>query len=607
MTTPRDAGSSRRFWGADAIVAVAWIAAIAVIIHFLDRGFDIADEGLYLLSARYPGDAWISASDYHLYLGAIYTAVGGTVIGLRVAGVLLLTTTAAFAGIAFEGAARDALGNSGRLLGRRTMPVFCALGALLYYTWLPPTPSYNLLSSAAAYAVLGFLLLALRPKPARAFSRRNEALAFCAGICVSVALFTKLPAGVALAALVPVTIAVQRRRWSTAEWRLAGIVGLGFIGWTGFHFALFGGPFGWWRRLSGGYRLLQIADTGHSITAALEMFAHEIARLRVAGIAATLVAGAVLVAAGFALRAFDGDRTTRGRPLVDAAIYSSLALIAWRVVRLQWYRGGSASVAVYFAPYLVLSVWLIAVYATLSVHRASPRRAGWLPDGALLVLLAGAFMLAPIAGTNNRPDLGAILSMAPWFAACWLALELLVRRGLSPWCARIVLACVSCIAAAQVIASRHGTPRGGAAPIVAQTDRVTLSSAHDALRIDSASAAQLLRLRGILADCGFRPGGDLLPLVRIPGLVYAVDGRSPASPWYAEGLAGASQYNESLLRMIGRDRVRRAFLLWTPDASASLPDLATVGLSLDRDFTECGAIVWPASGAAIQVWRAAAR
>ncbi|MHB1163452.1 MAG: hypothetical protein ACYCZZ_02955 [Minisyncoccota bacterium] len=545
----------------------------------LGLGFDVTDEGFYLLSARAPSDVWVSPSEFHVYLGAVYRAVGGSVLAFRLAGLLALLGSTLVLGMTLS---RILSASPSQALERIVPVAFLTSGALLYYTWLPATPSYNLI---VAICIQLFLAMLLRTRSA--FSAWVSG--GIAGILVGIVLFTKFPTAIILLAIASFhSIATRRTAPFGARWML--LMAAGIVSWAAFHFTVVTSFDRWIAQVTAGFQALSLSGSGYSIADTarrLRNNARDVLVMSATVAWPALVAGPIARLGG--VRPGAREISRRWARLALAAVAPTVLLGA---ILRGWHSGGMSAAGVAFVPYIPL----LAAAASVHALRGRATRCATFDVPAILALLSGTAAMA--AGTNNPPQALMIMAMGPFFGAVLgiVGRDRPVRDGLS----LTVLVPFAVMSLLQTWTAGRD-PYRLAAPMSAQTVHISLDGAENVLRVDRKTAGGLWDLNRVLADCGFRAGGDLIPLAGTPGLVYAAQGRSPATSIYRDG-GTAQAYNELILSQVGRSRLSKAFLLLRVQDTAAAIALGSAGLQLGRDFLNCGVFTWPAAGASISVW-----
>jgi hypothetical protein len=160
--------------------AVLSVAAWSTVVWGFWRGIDLTDEGYYLNSISSPFLYKSSYSQFGFLLHPIYILVGGDLILLRLAGLLLLTSAAAAFVSTFLRlpVVSPALPPTARLV--LTLGGSCAV-LLSYSQWIP-TPNYNLLNLFGVLMIFTgwFRIFAMAGNAASGRWQRPMAIVICA-------------------------------------------------------------------------------------------------------------------------------------------------------------------------------------------------------------------------------------------------------------------------------------------------------------------------------------------------------------------------------------------------------------------------------------------
>jgi hypothetical protein len=311
-----------------------------------------------------------------------------------------------------------------------------------------------------------------------------------------------------------------------------------------------------------------------------------------------------LVLAGMAVMAAR-PAAFRGSGLARLAVLAVLAALAYQAWRRGWHLGGQQGARFIMQFYAAWALLLVAAIGLRPWRHIGPLRQAIAGSRriALLALLLALLPFAGAVGTNNALPLNALLIMAPGTAL--LALLALLARGpvVDDVAARIALLVIGGFAASQVLSAAVTEPYRLARPIQQQTVVTPIGAASTPLKLDAATSDFFASMRRIAAEQGFRPGDDIVGLVKIPGVVYALGGRSPGIAWYIAGYPGAKEHNELGLSLAAPDRLRRAYILETTGSPEAMPDLAKLGLDFPRNYVLGGEAAWPAGAVTVRFWR----
>jgi hypothetical protein len=221
----------------------------------------------------------------------------------------------------------------------------------------------------------------------------------------------------------------------------------------------------------------------------------------------------------------------RSRDACDRALAAALvvagAVLAW---------GAWTFHAVNVHPSLVYLFCLVGLLApvawTLGLRTwrppaAHPEQRRGEALGPLLLLLA--LPLVAILGTNVALTLKLPAHAAPVFLMLVITLAQLARAGLRRFAAT-ALALLALATSAVFVEHQVLRPYGLPSPLYAQAHATPLLPG---LRVDSATKKLLEDLHRQMTAAGFEPGDPVIALDFMPGLVYAVGGRSPGFPFFA--------------------------------------------------------------------------
>lgn len=224
----------------------------------------------------------------------------------------------------------------------------------------------------------------------------------------------------------------------------------------------------------------------------------------------------------------------------------------------------------------------------------------------------------------NRPLLFLFLLAMPvigWFGsgcflgarggyqyAMWVVLILLVVSGIGP--ARVTKQALlltslimTMLAVNAVFVCRVLRPIDAGYPSLSQeTKEVKVGPRSETLIFERKVGGFVSRVKSVLKENGFTPGGPVFALYNFPGLVFLVDGISPGTSWYvqptqsAHVTAGAliQTYNAQRIRDIPLEQAQQSFVLQTDDDASCAELLAVRGMKFPDEYTHCATVTIPA-------------
>lgn len=595
----------------DAAAAAITLLVVAWLLWASGKGLDLSDEGYYLLTARHPDDVAMSATAFHHLSAWLFRAAGESVAAMRIAGVL---------GTAAAGAAMGAAALAVSGARRSWLAVSAAtLGALLAYTWLLLTPSYNTYNAWAVAGATACILRALVLTRRAPLDRtRWHAWMFGSGSFLGLSLFVKFPTAAAMGALVALAIAAwpglaRRERAAAFSWIAIGAAGAALA------FLAVVSPQTWWRETAAGLDEVTQLGAGHGISA-FGRYAREVRGHFGEGTRPVIWC---LWALGFltsaVLAAATGDRTRRAARiaiwlvLAAAAARSALETVAWLFPPVLSGYAIRENFPLWIARFHLH--WLLLVMAIAAGSALGARLRGTSPGAerdadrkrAIVgVLLAGGTVAAAF-GTANPIYINLMLALGSWSALLVLAVRFASARLDWSGAGDAAVLTVVTFAAVQIVAGTTRAPYGLNQGLLRQTVETSIGSPPSRVSLDPETHTLVVDLQRLAGACGFREGDNLLAFHNLPGLVYAIGGRSPGLPWFTDGLPGSRAVNEMGLEAAGAARVSRAFILQAPDTDAWLHTLTPLGIEFPARYAYCGTVTRHLRGAVVdlKLWRPA--
>ena len=182
-------------WAIIIIGSILGLITVGFLAWVSDKGFDITDEGFYLLGSQFPSEVKIFVNTAHNYNSIFYYMMSQNVIGLRLVGLFLTVLAAAVFFLGFQRWTekfRVALSQSSLFTFAEALLI--CLGAMVYYAMFLPTPSYNSLNGLALTAGSGFFFLALAGlEKLNTKDLRVRLVLFAAGLCIGISFYVKFP------------------------------------------------------------------------------------------------------------------------------------------------------------------------------------------------------------------------------------------------------------------------------------------------------------------------------------------------------------------------------------------------------------------------------
>jgi len=580
------------------IVGLTLALGIGFFFWAADRGFDLTDEGVYLLLYKNPTEFSDGFTSYHKIGAALYHWVGGSIVGMRVLG---FVGTALGIGVFWWSFAHFLRRSFSRMplspMQETLAGLVTGLSLLTAFCWPPPTFSYNTLAGIGLLIGASTVLWAL--VPCRSGVDRVRAVVSVLGFALATAalLLVKGSTAVGFAVFSLGFIAL----WPSVSWnhRIGLFVALGLattLAVSGI-FTLAPDMQGAWDFLRYSISSL-LAGTG--ATGMIERHIGEAVDLLLRTLRTyyfPLLTAAVFVLALRLSRVTEARRQTLavGGILVVLAIEIGAAVVKHGFQAGVLFRNGS------FLAYssLFLLLFILAIGISVGARKLTKSEV----FGGI-VLLCWLFLLPFIGalGTTHRLYVNAILHVTFGFAAI-VSLAIYLDNHLK---VRVVLPAVSVFMAALAMGQFYSgfieSPYRLTTSKYLQNEPVIVSEDRNVLRLDTQTASFLGDIRSALEAAGFRPGNDIVALFNMPGLVYAVGGVSPGRPWYFDGYGEeGDRENIRSLKRVGAERVKRAIIFQRNDDPRAASYLAALGIDFPGDYLEVGQATHPLVGR-IRLW-----
>ncbi|MDU9004320.1 hypothetical protein [Sedimentitalea todarodis] len=539
---------------------------VAAVIWASDRGFDITDEAYYILSAKHPDKVQLYISAQHWILAPLWSLVQ-SLQGFRLIGMGILVLSASVLGL---GALRvaDELGLTlSTPLTRAAICAAGAVGALLYVSTIAPSPSYNLLAAAGAYAGVGFALLCVPKSPG---TGRVLLLASLAGAALAVGFLNKPSAGVCagvLASLLLLTLATGGRKWL-----LLVMIGFGGVATLAVFYLVQPAEPPVLDSLRDGFALFRIVQSEPIVTRLL----------RYAATMGTSMGESIM---GFA-PALAFVLLFLVVPRWWSAVLIPLALVV-SIVDNKHYLGGRSS---YHDQMEALFIIMLVLCILGTRHWTRATR----PALLCLGLLALPYCVA--IGTGNALFTQVIVSLGGWSVLAVLIATSTPPGAPHAFARQSTAAILLGLITVQVLSSYTRDPYHLAAPLTGQTEPTPVAGLGT-LRLDPKTTQMLAELSAARDTCEIAAGTDYLGLYNVPGLALLLEATPPLSPW----LNNIAQLHALLPRLQAQPKNRLVIAL-TPEAQGvdgALPDQYR---PLRDTYQYCGDLFEPYVQETIEIW-----
>lgn len=546
------------------LCGVTFLCWVSAAIAMSNRGFDITDEGFYVLSYRWWGSNPLSFTGAQYLYGPVFDFLGESIPLLRLFRlVTVVAITASFAA-AFTNWLRNRYPDSVTQTWRRVGLVAITSTGGMIYAWLPQSPGYDDVAALGALASAALVLAtATRVDTGRTVPAWLPALA---GVIVTAQLISKwsvlTTVGLCgICAMVILSASGSRAVLRFAAWTLAGIVGSALL----VHVLIV--PLD---QAFAGIRFVNEAAAREAESPWTRAASYVGDSWRMATL--SLLLGLPLIGLGIGSRV-RGLHSLLVERVPGRCLAVALAVVLGLVLVAHGWQGGPSNTVAFPASLLA---FLVAV-ATAAGRR--PVRG----EHAVLVML----LLLPVAqafGTSNAIWIVGTNAFAAWFAlVVWLLAQPQRNRLalLVSWSAAVsVPVLVASIAVTGILVHPYRTTSFSADTAVAP--------GLSGLRVTPAETRRYEVLREAFKPWTHGRPVPILALDTMSGLIYALNGTAAGEPWTgSEGRGRSAATLEEMCRTGAVSMTNPPFLLYnrTPE-KRDLEALAACGFTFPADFVE---------------------
>ncbi|MFY3553387.1 hypothetical protein [Achromobacter insolitus] len=556
--------------GATAAILLGWV------LWACGRGFDFTDESLYLIWVHNPHAYAASVTQFGFVYRILDWFLGGDIVLLRRANVLLtfgLAWTAAYqllSRMMDEPAAKDT---------RLVISAAFAGSSLAFFQLWMPSPGYNSLAFQALLVTLIGLLLADDTR-----TRASDAGWFLVVAGGWLAFMAKPTTALVLAAISFLYVVLARKL--SVRGVLIGLVG-GAVLLVMSAWLIDGSIQGFVQRIQSGLALAQALGAGHEIDSMLrleplilpEPLTEAILK---AGAAAALVA-LLMGAPGWLLQA-------SGTIVLLAALACAIGLaIGWVPAREFGMFHGMLALA---APLAGLGVF---VARGLAGRWRILRLKKW-----AMVAVCAALPFAYAFGSNNNYWLVGAATGYFWLLS-GVGLWGLTKSKAGSWVSLLPIAALALVVAALLLQLATNSPYRQLEALRANAQPTVLGPGMgSSLLLSEADSKYIEQFKQTSARAGFVAGMPMIDLTgRAPGVLYAGGAFNVGQPWLIGGYPGSLNFVSLALDAVPCETLASSWLLIEPESPRAIPHvvLGRYGANVLTDYAPVGEVTRQADAA----------
>jgi hypothetical protein len=554
------------------LVLTATVLLVAQVLVGSKSGFDLTDEGYYLLSIAHPWNYHATVSQFGFIYHPLYQLLNGNIALLRQANYLLTLSLASC--LAFTALQEKFEHNYLRQqIGIAVISVAIGSTALLINCFeLAQSPSYNtLLFQSMLLFITGLILMARTASPTAIIG------ATFAGIAWSLTFLAKPTTGALL-----------------IVWALFYLFFVNRVAFRLIFFAFI-------TALASLIVFILLVDGS----------VQQYVRRLIEGLAlGTKLSGNSRISAIWRWDSFELTSQFRYVFLVIGLSVFTSTIIAFSSVRTIKH------IAYVFAIFVAL-VNIAFFVAPFHLQQPMERYAGTVmlavPVGLLITIIFQhkhlhlpwrKFVLAAMLMT--LPHLYAFGTDRPYWlnaegaAFFWILSGLVllssIRSQATSWAILLPVTSIAVLCASFFILSSAEFPMRQSEPLSGQNHPIRNTTGSGEILVAADLADYVVSLRGLLNGAGFQPNDPLVDLTgHSPGAVFLAGGAPPGVPWLLGGYPGSKSFAAEALALAGCEARATAWVITEPGGPDAVPNdvLHEFGLDLERDFQYVGTVATP--------------
>ena len=574
-------------------------SCIATIVWGSDRGLGLGDEGVYLLSARFPDDVLQNVSAVYIYTGFLFRAATFDPASFRLLGMILILASAFVFWFGFYKYFDLRTKASAIKYFRPYSLLFIEMGAMVYYQWFFATPNNYTLTAVAVNVFAGMLLLGMS-----FFDDWNKnhvrilAAFFIVGINLGFAFFTKLSSGICLILLCILVVYLRESidRIQKTKLVIAILLGIG-VRFSG-HFILVRPPGPTWQLFKQGWALYQSFGV-HVPKLKTVIYSSEILYLFYSSVKVFFL-GYIIVGSIFAYSVFRGQGDNICKKLNSSLLIVVVLIAIASSARPELYIDERTTTDKSIPFYVVFHLAWVSLFLAIAIYSSWYKKSAFsrivtgdemgLNSKVILALL----IVLPIAGaigTANPIFNVTGFYSAPWFGAIILLILTISNNGNnSSWLMPLSIFVISAFTSSQIIQGSIFDPQQIQTTLYQQAVSTDVGFPSKTLKLDEKTHDLVKKLSSIAKANGFKQGDDIIAISYLPSIVFAMGGRSPGHPAFLTGSKAAEDYSKLALQFAETTRLRKAFVLLTIDTADAADILSSRGLNFPDEYRNIGTV-----------------
>ena len=560
-------------WAALTTSMVASLSLLGWVMLRCRSGLDFTDEGFYLNWISNPWSYHSSVTQFGFVYHPLYKLVGGDIVLLRQANVLILFAlgwalcVALLRSIFIQWDSIDASLRAGAV----GAALVAAAGSLSFFDLWLPTPGYNSLTlQSLMLAATGALLAG------RELSKSSFAGWILVGIGGGFAFLAKPTSAVMLGCIVAVYLA------AAGKFRLRGLsisiaVAILFLVFSAL--AIDGSLFGFVRRIVDGMDIGNRLLAGHKLIDIFHLDEINLSDEQKSNFIHLLIVAFVATFLGFLANGLTRFGVALITIVISVLTIATIAGVLSPKISYEPFQPVQFS-AVSFGIALAAMMFPARVYRRLSRNSLT------------LIVFFAVLPYAYAFGTGNNYWAAGARAGLFWFLAGFVICAGFAAAN-AAWHKLLPAAAVALVVSTGVLHSAMENPYRQTLPLRLQMSAVDIIPGKSRVFLPEQTAAYIRKLHQLVAANGFRAGDPALDLTGVsPGSLYAMGARPLGVAWTAGGYPGSRDFLTAALDGETCEAIAASWILTEPGAADSFsPEiLRPFGIDISTDYLDVGSI-----------------
>ena len=554
--------------------AVVSLSILAIIIWGTNKGFDLTDEGLYLLKYQDHQESLAYYSQFHVIVSNLFGWMEPTILNLRIARLILTLVSTFIMTFGVVSWLKAYYKIKIKPITGILIYNIVLIGSFLSYTFGAQSLSYNHLISFCLLISSGFIFIALRKYKA---SGIKFILNFLAGIFTGIAVFIKITSAIPFILIVTVYIYFYCKNIN-CRGSLISITSIygGFAGFIIIYFLFISSLPDYLQGLSEITKASTLETSDHTLG-----FFFKDTILTILKIIEYSIFAIIILSFFYLLQ-----------NVLNAIKAKQINFFSWKFI-LKFFSLPVLAVMAYLlydkvlylqfaGPFLLIFIFAPSIMLLNYLKKRTNRALSyqfWSTSILLFIIpFIGAF------GSNNGLIINSIYFAGFWFAGLIIIYykQLITRQSL------LVIIFILSIICILSFSKNYIKDPYRQLPLTKQTEKITQLPNGKHILVDPVTKTYLTEIYATLNANGFSKHTPIIGTYKIPGIIYLVDGTAPGSIiWYKEE---TNKFLPKSLQNSNKDLQKSIFIMQNPCSRELINKLKEFDIHFPENYELKGTI-----------------